>query len=111
MEAAIAAAQAVIEKADATEADVAKALKDLEDAVAALEEKAVEPENPDELEDPAVPDDPTIPEDPADPEKPGTDDKEDDKSPVTGDASMILLWAIVMIAVAVVVFERRNYHS
>ena len=50
---------------------------------------------------------------PAEPEQPGTDDKEEsdkeeDKSPATGDATTIMLWAVMMIMAAVVVLRKKE---
>ena len=58
------------------------------------------------VENPEQPDEPNTP---ADPEQPETDDKEEDKSPVTGDAASVMLWAVVMMmAVAVVIVKRKE---
>ncbi len=93
-EAALAAAEAVLADEDATKADVAEAVAALEAAAEALEEVSAEPEQP------------------TDPEKPGTDDKEDDKSPVTGDNASTIVWVVVAVlaiaALAVVVIRRKR---
>ncbi len=60
----------------------------------------LEPTTP---EDPVDPEQPEDPKDPVDPEKPETDDKEEDKSPVTGDAAMIVPMVVFMAACAAIV--------
>lgn len=57
------------------------------------------------VENPEQPDEPNTP---TDPEQPETDDKEEDKSPVTGDATSVMLWAIVMMMAAAVVIVKRK---
>ena len=86
--AALADAKQVLANEDATKEDVAAAVAALADAAEALAE--VEPEQP------------------VDPEKPGTDDKEEDKSPATGDNAMVLPMVVLMAACAVIVAILRK---
>ena len=58
--------------------------------------------------EPEDPEKPVDPEKPADPEQPEDTDKEEDKSPSTGDTSMFMLWAVMMVAAAVVVALRKR---
>ncbi len=87
-------AMAALEDALADEDVTAKELQDAVDAVEAAAKALVKEE---------------APEQPVDPEKPGTDDednkdedKEEDKSPATGDNAMVLPMAVLMMACAVI---------
>ncbi len=84
-------AMAALEEALADENVTAKGLQDAVDAVEAAAAALVKEEAPEQ------------PVDPEDPEKPGTDDKEEDKSPVTGDTAMVLPMAVFMAACAAIV--------
>lgn len=112
LEEAILAANTVKTDANATDAQVSAAVKALTDAIAALKEKPVEPEEPKdpvEPEDPKDPVEPEDPEEPTKPEQPGVDDKEEDKSPVTGDTALVApMVAILMMGMAMMVFVIRK---
>ena len=82
-------------------------------AVNALVEKEepVDPEDPEDPVDPENPEepvDPEAPKDPTTPEEPDNTDKEEDKSPSTGDATTIMLWAVMMVMAAAVVVLRKK---
>lgn len=109
--AAYADAMATLKGALADEAVTKEALQAAVDAVEAaaekLEKPAVDPENP---TDPEEPKDPAVPEKPEKPEIPDTpsDDKEEDKSPATGDSASMMVWFMMMFVAGAVLVVRRK---
>ena len=93
-------AEKALEDADITQKEVDALVAEIMAAIDGLEPA----ENPEEPEDPEKPVDPEKPED-SDKEDP---DKEENKSPATGDSTMIMLWAVMMIMAATVVVMRRK---
>mgnify|MGYP006334091471 CR=1 FL=1 len=95
----------------ADEAVTKEALQAAVDAVEAaavkLEKPAVDPENP---TDPEEPKDPAVPDKPEKPEIPDTpsDDKEEDKSPATGDSASMMVWFMMMFVAGAVLVVRRK---
>ncbi len=96
------AAMEELEAALANEEITAEELQAAVNAVSAAANALVEKEEP---KDPVDPEDPK---DPVDPEKPEDTDKEEDKSPSTGDAATIMLWAVMMVMAATVVVLRKK---
>lgn len=93
-------AEKALEDADITQKEVDALVAEIMAAIDGLESA----ENPEEPEDPEKPVDPEKPEDS---DKEDTD-KEENKSPATGDSTMIMLWAVMMIMAATVVVMRRK---
>lgn len=85
-------AEKALEDADITQKEVDALVAEIMAAIDGLE-SAEKPEDSEK---------------PVDPEKPEDTDKEENESPATGDSTMLMLWAVMMIMAATVVVMRRK---
>lgn len=88
------------------DADITK--EELQAAVDAVSEIAAVLNEELEAGEPTEPDVPVVPDKPTEPEEKPDTTPEEDKSPVTGDTSMMMIWAVMMVMAATVVVFRKK---